>query len=324
MTGRKKGIYVVLCCITLFLLLTQNHLISLNLLPSRCAKIITSKSNFGINEHRQKIEVMDKHELPVSFIAYVVQDDDSIESICTQFNIDESTLFGTNSASDLACIRKGTVLRIPDRDGFCVKFNEYDTIHVIATLYSINPDILMKCNGIQSDEYCDISEIFIPGGHVIASIETNLNGNHKTEIVREYSQINLVPNIFTPPVNAPFSSHFGFRKDPFHGSETFHSGVDYPVKAGTDIRAAAPGVTVFCGYIRGYGNTVIICHGNECTTLYAHCGAIVTGCDSFVQRGELIAKSGNSGRSTAPHLHFEIRLGNIPQNPEKILQSQEF
>ena len=111
------------------------------------------------------------------------------------------------------------------------------------------------------------------------------------------------------------SSRFGMRKDPFTDQQTFHRGIDFSVRLGTPVRVTGDGVVVAVQQQRGLGRVVKIDHGDGVMTVYAHLDKALVKKGSLVKRGEIIAKSGNSGRSTAPHLHYEIRIGGRSVNP---------
>ncbi|MFP3833491.1 M23 family metallopeptidase [Chryseobacterium sp. SIMBA_028] len=95
----------------------------------------------------------------------------------------------------------------------------------------------------------------------------------------------------------------------------FHKGLDIAVAFGSDVRAAAAGTIIFSGQKGGYGNCVIVSHGNGLATLYGHLSQLVSKVNDKVKVGQVIAKSGNSGRSTGPHLHYEVHKNNTPVNP---------
>lgn len=125
------------------------------------------------------------------------------------------------------------------------------------------------------------------------------------------------------PVNAPFNaSGFGWRIDPFTGQQAIHEGIDFITDVGTPVVAAAGGVVQFAGFHPQYGLMVDIDHGNELVTRYAHLSRIAVKEGDIVQRGRRIAASGNTGRSTGPHLHFEVRFRGTPQNPARFLMAQ--
>jgi len=117
------------------------------------------------------------------------------------------------------------------------------------------------------------------------------------------------------PINAEISSHFGWRRNPFGGGSEFHGGIDLRSPTGTPIRAAGGGTVIFDGWQGGYGNTVIICHGNGYTTLYAHNSVNLVRVGQRVERGEVIARVGTTGRVTGAHVHFEVRINGTRVNP---------
>lgn len=123
-----------------------------------------------------------------------------------------------------------------------------------------------------------------------------------------------IPSI-RPTDTGWLSSRFGFRVDPFTGKQTFHRGLDFSVPVGSDVRATGAGTVILAQQQQGLGKVVKVDHGNDVVTVYAHLDKFVVKKGDQVQRGEIIAKSGNSGRSTAPHLHYEIRVGGRSVNP---------
>lgn len=127
----------------------------------------------------------------------------------------------------------------------------------------------------------------------------------------------LVPSV--APVEGPVGSGFGFREDPFTGRTALHTGLDFPADIGTTIRAAAGGVVVGAEPDAAYGLAVQIDHGNGLVTRYAHTSKVFVQVGDLVKRGQVIAEVGNSGRSTGPHLHFEVLLDGAPQNPARFL-----
>jgi murein DD-endopeptidase MepM/ murein hydrolase activator NlpD len=123
------------------------------------------------------------------------------------------------------------------------------------------------------------------------------------------------------PVNASYNaSSFGWRPDPFTGMNAMHEGVDFIADVGTPIFSAAGGVVVFAEFHPQYGNLIEIDHGNEFTTRYAHASRLLVKAGDLVQRGKKIAEVGTTGRSTGPHLHFEVRFKGVAQNPTRFLQ----
>lgn len=115
-------------------------------------------------------------------------------------------------------------------------------------------------------------------------------------------------------------SNFGNRIDPFTGRRSVHEGIDFIAPTGTPILAAAAGVVVESKWHPGYGNMVEIEHNNKTTTRYAHASKLLVKPGDIVRLGQKIALVGSTGRSTGPHLHFEVRVNGVPQNPNKFLE----
>lgn len=116
------------------------------------------------------------------------------------------------------------------------------------------------------------------------------------------------------------TSEFGYRKDPFTGETKGHTGIDLGVPTGTPIRAALPGTVTVSTYNQGgYGYYVMIDHGNGLSTLYGHCSQLLAYVGQTVEAGDVIALSGSTGRSTGPHLHFEVRVNGERTNPRSYL-----
>jgi murein DD-endopeptidase MepM/ murein hydrolase activator NlpD len=117
------------------------------------------------------------------------------------------------------------------------------------------------------------------------------------------------------------SSKFGPRSDPFHQQPSFHSGVDIPAPEGTPIAAAKDGLVVFAGERGGFGNTVELRHADGTSTLYAHAREVFVTPGTHVRAGDPIAAVGQTGRSTGPHLHLEVREGGHSIDPVRALKS---
>ncbi len=126
-----------------------------------------------------------------------------------------------------------------------------------------------------------------------------------------------VPSLW--PVAGELTGRFGERLDPFNGEGAFHSGVDIASRYGDEVHAAANGVVVEAGVRGGYGRLIIIDHGFGVTTWYGHLSAFNVETGMQVKRGDVIGREGQSGRATAPHVHYEVRLNNTPVNPWRYL-----
>jgi murein DD-endopeptidase MepM/ murein hydrolase activator NlpD len=147
-----------------------------------------------------------------------------------------------------------------------------------------------------------------------------LKSQHYSNLFHSYSrlwQVNTEPSLW--PVNGAVSSAFGGRSDPFSGDGEFHTGVDLQSPSGTPVHVTADGVVVKTEYDGGYGNLLVVDHGNGTQTWYGHLSKFKVIPGQEVRRGEVVALSGSSGRTTAAHLHYEVRRGGTPVNPYKYL-----
>ncbi len=131
--------------------------------------------------------------------------------------------------------------------------------------------------------------------------------------------LNTRPNIW--PVDGPLMSSFGERTDPFSGEGALHKGVDISAPIGTLVRATADGIITFADREGGYGRLVVIDHGNGFETYYAHLSRIDVIEGQEIRQGEFLGAVGASGRVTAPHLHYEVRIAKTPVNPYRYLMT---
>jgi len=134
----------------------------------------------------------------------------------------------------------------------------------------------------------------------------------------DWVRANSAPNLW--PVEGQITGSFGERIDPFNGEGAFHTGVDISANVGTPIIAPADGMVDFADFLGGYGRAVIIDHGHGITTRYGHLASFVVAAGQYIHRGDTIGYVGMSGRSTGPHLHYEVRINDIPVNPYKYLR----
>jgi len=138
--------------------------------------------------------------------------------------------------------------------------------------------------------------------------------------VQYLGYINQLPDA-RPIKGGRLSSGFGYRRDPFTGKTAFHSGIDIAAPRGTSIYAAGAGKVTFSGYnSSGYGYMVEIQHNNGLKTVYAHCSKLYVKTGDFVGKGDLIAAVGSTGRSTGPHLHFEVRVNGKAVDPRQYVK----
>lgn len=145
----------------------------------------------------------------------------------------------------------------------------------------------------------------------------SLSFEHLREMAdKQKDKVRCIPAIVPVPIkNIKISSGFGYRRDPVYGGTRFHSGIDFSDATGTPIYATADGVVAAATWASGYGNKIDINHGYNYLTRYAHLSKIDVKPGQTVKRGQKIGEMGSTGKSTGPHLHYEVRFKDEPQNP---------
>jgi murein DD-endopeptidase MepM/ murein hydrolase activator NlpD len=151
-------------------------------------------------------------------------------------------------------------------------------------------------------------------GQISRALESGLSSN----FTGDWTELADAPSLW--PVEGRVASSFGEREDPINGEGAFHSGVDIDAPYGTPVRAAGDGEVTGAEMGAGYGRTIELNHGHDVLTLYGHLSAIAVIPGQHVTRGQVIGYVGQSGRATGPHLHYEVRVHNVPVNPYKYLR----
>src|SRR5262249_1573718 len=137
--------------------------------------------------------------------------------------------------------------------------------------------------------------------------------------VLSFADASYTPSIW--PVLGHITDPFGERLDPFSGEGAFHTGVDISTEYGAPVHATADGIVTVAENRAGYGRVVLVDHGFGITTWYGHLSAFSAVVGSRVKRGQVVGYTGISGRSTGPHVHYEVRLNNAPVNPWRYLRN---
>jgi murein DD-endopeptidase MepM/ murein hydrolase activator NlpD len=161
----------------------------------------------------------------------------------------------------------------------------------------------------------------------------NFLKNNATAIALSSNDLRLIPALsfadstYTPsiwPVLGHITGSFGGRLDPFSGEGAFHTGVDISTVYGSPVHATADGMVIATDNRNGYGRVVVVDHGFGVTTWYAHLSAFAAMAGSRIKRGQIVGYTGISGRSTGPHVHYEVRMNNAPVNPWRFMQTTSF
>jgi LysM repeat protein len=237
-------------------------------------------------------------------MVYIVQAGDNVSKIAASFGLRPETVLWSNPELETwpDYIVVGQELFILPLDGAYHEVKAGDTLESIAKRYSVDPSVIVEC------ELNDLTEPYQlqPGQRLVIPGGTR-------PIVPRY-----VSATAPPPANAPQATgNFMWPTSGYvtQGYWSGHQAIDIGAPTGTPIYAADAGYVAATGWMEGYGNHIVINHGNGFETLYAHLSEIRVIPGQGVQRGQLIGLVGSTGRSTGPHLHFEIRQGGVKRNP---------
>ena len=291
-------------------------------------------------------------------ITYKVKKKDTIPAIAKKYGIKQDTILMNNKDALNNKMKVGDTITFPSIDGLFYKLEKNDTLAKIAKKYGISVVDIVDYNNINPKKLKAGSTIFLKGvtlqkykdveGRLIADQQAKedkkKNKNKEKEKEKEKPEKPPKETKGSPPPPPPednddggrsaaysgagfaypvryagVSSPFGNRYHPVLKRYILHTGVDLVAKY-VPLRAAKAGVVTFAGNMSGYGKIIIIRHDNGYETRYAHLSVISTNVGEHVNQGDLIGKTGNSGRTTGAHLHFEIRQNGVPKNPMKYLR----
>ncbi|MBT3631522.1 MAG: M23 family metallopeptidase [Candidatus Marinimicrobia bacterium] len=244
-----------------------------------------------------------------------------------QYDLKVQSLKSQNK--ELVRVMEDMKIRLDDAEIKLTELVDQDeALRIYADLPSVDDDVRALGTGGAVNDYAQNYNDLIPNTDLnFNSLEGNLSslGREITLQLNSYEQIysklsqdveRLRKTPSLPPVNRGYlTSAFGSRPDPWTGKRRMHHGQDFGVLTGTPVYAPADAVVKSRNGKTGYGNTIILDHGYGIKTVYAHLSRYSVKPGDKVERGDLIAYSGNTGRSTGPHLHYEVRVNNVPVNP---------
>lgn len=240
---------------------------------------------------------MEKNLPELKFYTYRVKEKENFWVVMSKCSLDMDTLMSVNNLTSPFQVVPGTVLYIPNMRGVVVPGENRKALFDAMAVEKIHINYVKAVN---KSETLDKKFIFVPCGK-ISGIERSLF---------------LGTAFFSPIQYGKKTSGFGSRRNPFNDRRMeFHKGIDLGCPPGTRVHSARSGQVVFSGYDEGYGNLVIIEHEFGYRSYYGHLSRLVVRTGDSVKPGQLIALSGNTGRSTGPHLHFEIRKNGRALNP---------
>jgi murein DD-endopeptidase MepM/ murein hydrolase activator NlpD len=186
----------------------------------------------------------------------------------------------------------------------------------VSSLYGLKPDPTLAEDDPASASLQQFYALRMTAMTGAASIGIGM-GDTKEASLRDWMRLAAAPTLW--PVQGRITASFGERIDPFSGEGAFHRGMDISAEIGTRIIAPADGVVQYADIMNGYGRAVVLDHGNGVTTLYGHLSGFAVSPGETIHRGDTLGYVGSSGRSTGPHLHYEVRIFNTPVNPHKYL-----
>ena len=187
----------------------------------------------------------------------------------------------------------------------------------VSSLYGLKPDPAFQDDDPASASLQQFYALRMTAMTGAASVGIGM-GDIRDASTRDWLRLAQAPTLW--PVQGRVSGSFGERIDPFSGEGAFHRGMDIAAPVGSRIIAPADGVVRFAQLVNGYGRTVLIDHGNGISTLFGHMSSYAVTPGELVHRGDTIGYVGQSGRSTGPHLHYEVRIFNTPVNPKPYLR----
>jgi len=290
---------------------------------------LTAQADFSIDSETISDEdifvdkpIITRSEVANEIIQYVVQPGDTISSLSERFQVTASTISNANGLSRSANLDIGQKLKIPPVTGLLYKVKNGDSIAKIAGIYSVPPELIRYQNDIDSDKSLKVGqEIIIPNGIPPQPTASKSSSGKKSSAPSGGYQD--APDSSAPETGGTFTWPSACRIiTRGFNPRISHWGLDCANSQGTPIYAADSGTVVKAStgtWGGGYGNHVIIDHGNGIKTIYAHMYSVGVSVGQNVARGEALGLMGTTGRSTGPHLHFEVIVNGTKTNPMKYL-----
>ncbi|MDI6703235.1 MAG: M23 family metallopeptidase [bacterium] len=256
-----------------------------------------------VDEEKMKVKDTTKGK-GLIFNSHIVKKGENLWLIADKYGVDVSTILGTNKIKK-RLLYPGQKLSIPNQKGILHKIRRGESIWDISKNYKIPLREISETNNISDPSFIKAgSEIFLPGA------------KPKPIIIYRYNKASFstLPG-FVKPCKGPISSKYGYRIHPVYRRWHFHTGIDIKAYTGAKILASSPGQVVFSGWKPGYGKLIVIRHPNGFETYYGHNSVNLVQVGQSVERYQQIARVGETGITTGPHLHFEIRKNGRSENP---------
>lgn len=255
---------------------------------------------------------------PLHVSIYRAKSGDNLWSIAKKNNLDFYTILSVNGLEKSNKISVGQKLKIPNQRGIIHTLRKGETLEDISLKYNVNIRKVIRVNQILDPNDIESGmELFVPDAKITNEFTKELLEKSGVYVgARGGSAFYFV----FPCRQAKSTSGFGYRRDPFTGRRAFHAGVDITPGYGSAVYASMNGVVTYSGWMGGYGKLVVVTHSNGYSTRYGHLSRITVKKGTRVNQGQRIGSVGSTGRSTGPHLHFEIRKDNKALNPKKFIK----
>lgn len=238
---------------------------------------------------------------------HTIEPNENFWKVAKKYGVDIDTIVGANPGLEKLRAALGQTIRVPNCKGVVHRTSEQENVDTISSLYNTSPEGIALVNNLGP------KHILMPG------LELFITGVKPVYLSEEMRVRYGLRGIFGSPLPGRITSGMGLRTHPVGGFRGKHTGVDLAAGEGTRIAAASAGTVIQTGEGEYIGKFVILSHKDSYTTLYGHCSQILATPGRTVKKGQFIAMVGHTGRTTGPHLHFEIRKNRIPQDPLQYL-----
>lgn len=236
---------------------------------------------------------------PLKIQTYKVKQGESLNGIAKKYGVSIDTICGSNNLKSYDYVDPGTTLRIPNKEGILYNMREGNNIAGLAAKYRIPVEKIIAENSFKNPD-------FVPQGEVV--------------FIPDAKPQNIFSGFLWPVNSRKINCGYGWRRNPFNDEYSeFHRGIDIAARYEW-VKSTKYGMVSFAGWMGGYGNAIIIAHPGGWKSLYGHLSRIIVKEGQYVKQGQSIAKSGNTGRSTGPHVHFELLKQGEYTNPKKYLK----
>jgi len=243
----------------------------------------------------------------LEFAEHTIRHKENFWKVAREYGVDIDTIVGTNPGLVKLQASLGQTIRVPNQRGVVHVIADNEDLQALSALYKVPSGAIAAMNTVPPKHLLAPGlELFIPGAKPVRLTEA---------MAARYG----LRGIFGSPLPGRITSGMGMRSHPVGGFRGKHTGIDLSAKEGTGIAAAAAGTVVQTGEGEYIGKFVILSHRDAFTTVYGHCSQVLAAPGKTVKKGQIIARSGHTGRVTGPHLHFEIRKNGVPQDPLQYL-----